>query len=79
MPIGAIETGVAGAELMVKVPVSDQSVFAFVVGEARPCCESTRQNLGPEVSDSITWVGSVYWLKNHSMFENPGSVATSRT
>src|SRR5882672_8711452 len=49
LPSGAIETGTAGAELIVNRPVADQSVLAFVVGEARPCCESTRQNFGPEV------------------------------
>jgi hypothetical protein len=56
------ETGVAGAELIVKRPVADQSVSALVVGDESPCCERTRQNLGPDVSDNISWVGSVYWL-----------------
>ena len=75
VPRTAIETGVAGAELIVNRPVVDQSVLAFVVGDERPCCERTRQNLGPDVSDSISWDGSVYWLKDHSMFENPASRA----
>jgi hypothetical protein len=62
LPSGAIETGTAGAELIVNRPVADQAVLAFVVGDARPCCDSTRQNFGPDVSDNITCVGSVYWL-----------------
>ena len=60
MPRGAIDTGVAGAELIVKVPVVDQAVLAFVVGEESPCWESTRQNLGPGVSESSTIDGSVF-------------------
>jgi hypothetical protein len=60
LPNGAIDTGVGGAELIVNRPVADQSVLALVVGDDRPCCDSTRQYLGPEVSDSITAVGSVY-------------------
>jgi hypothetical protein len=62
LPSGATDTGTGGAELMVKRPVADQSVLAFVVGDERPCCESTRQYFGPDVSDSIFAIGSVYWL-----------------
>ena len=79
LPMGAIDTGLAGAELIVNWPVVDQSVLALVVGDDNPCCDSTRQYFGPEVSDSITAVGSVYWLLNASMLLKPGSVATSHT
>src|SRR6185436_8846338 len=77
LPSGAIDTGVGGAELMVNWPVVDHAVLALVVGDERPCCESTRQYFGPEVNDSITAVGSVYWLLKASMLVKPGSVATS--
>src|SRR5262245_20087953 len=76
--MGMSETGVAGAELIVNRPVVEKAVLAFVVGEESPCCDSTCQNFGPGVSDSITCVGSVYWLKKNSMFVKPGSVAISR-
>ena len=36
-PVCVIDTGVAGAELIVKRPVVDQSVMAFVVGDDSPC------------------------------------------
>src|SRR5712691_11172808 len=68
LPRGAIDTGVAGAELIENVPTADQSVSAFVPGplgvsgEESPCCERTRQHLGPDVSDSTVADGSVYWL-----------------
>ena len=56
------ETGVAGAGLIVNRPVLDQAVTAAVVGEDMPCCDATRQNFGPDESDSISWDGLVYWL-----------------
>jgi hypothetical protein len=60
LPSGATDTGVAGAELIVKLLVVDGAVTALVVGEESPCCERTRQNLTPGVSDNNTAVGFVY-------------------
>src|SRR5437867_3166973 len=65
--------------LIVNVPVVDHAVLAFVVGEESPCCDSTRQNLGPAVSDCIRARGSVYWLLNASIVENVESLATCQT
>src|SRR5688572_6644796 len=77
LPSGAIETGVAGAELIVNVLVVDGSVTALVVGDESPCCERTRQNFCPGVSDNNTAIGSVYWLLKTSIVEKFASVATS--
>ena len=77
-PSNAIDTGTGGAELTVNLPVVDHAVLAFVVGEESPCCDSTRQNLGPGVSDCITARGSVYWLLDASIVENVASLATSQ-
>ena len=81
-PSSEIDTGTGGAELMVNVPVVDQAVLAFVeapvsgLNEESPCCDSTRQNLGPGVSDCNRTSGSVYWLLDTSMLVNVASLAT---
>jgi hypothetical protein len=63
-----IASGTGGAALTVNLPVADHGVLALVdspvcgLSEDRPCCDSTRQNLGPGVSGGITANGSVFWL-----------------
>lgn len=56
------DTGVGGAELIVKLRVADQSVTAAVVGDESPCADRTRQNFVPAVSDVTVSVGGVIWL-----------------
>jgi len=49
-PCGAIDTGVAGAELIVNLPVADQSVTAFVI-RARLFARSNSINDGFDVPE----------------------------
>ena len=69
------ETGTAGAELIVNVPVADQAVRAALVGEESPCAERTRQNFVPEVSDRISRVGPFSCGSSTSMEEKAESRA----
>jgi hypothetical protein len=69
------DTGVGGAELMLNVPVDDQSVTAAVVGDESPWCERTRQNFVPGKSDSTVRDAPVSCGANSSMVAKPGSAA----
>ena len=75
--VDVTDTGFAGAELTVKVPVCDHAVTAGKVGDEAPCVEFTRQNFWPDVSDSTVRLGSVNCASSSSMFWNVLSFAIS--
>jgi hypothetical protein len=71
------DTGVGGAELMVKLLAAENAVTAAVVGEESPWDERTCQNFVPGVSEVSVAVGFVNWLYMNSTLAKPESVATS--
>src|SRR6185503_15066676 len=73
MRTGVIDTGVAGAVLIVNRPVADHAVGAVVVGDDMPWCDRTRQYFEPEVSVRILNSGFVSWTPSGaSLSENVG-------